>query len=48
MDDPAARKRIEDSGSVPVGGSPDAFAAEISSLYERLKKVVAERKLTIE
>jgi tripartite-type tricarboxylate transporter receptor subunit TctC len=46
--DPNVRKRIEESGAFVVASSPQQFAAEIKELYTQLKKVVAERKLTVE
>jgi len=46
--DPAVRGRIEDSGAIIIGSTPDEYAAEIKSLLGNLKTVVAERKLTME
>ena len=46
--DPAVTKKIEDSGSVVIASSPAEFGAEVKQLYEQLRKVVADRKLTIE
>ena len=48
LKDPAVRKRIEDTGSLVVGNSPEQFAAEIKAEYEVYKKVVAQQKLTLE
>jgi tripartite-type tricarboxylate transporter receptor subunit TctC len=48
IDDPAVRKRIEDSGAIIVANTPAEYAAEIKNLYAQLKTVVAERKLTLE
>ncbi|MBU6437552.1 MAG: tripartite tricarboxylate transporter substrate binding protein BugE [Betaproteobacteria bacterium] len=48
LQDPAVRKRIEDTGSLVVGNTPDEFAAQIAAEYAVYKKVVAEKKLTLE
>jgi tripartite-type tricarboxylate transporter receptor subunit TctC len=42
------RKRLEDSGIVVLASTPEEFAAEIKTMYEQAKKVVLERKLTLE
>jgi tripartite-type tricarboxylate transporter receptor subunit TctC len=46
--DPNVRKRIEDSGSVPVGNTPAQFAAEMAAEYSQLTQVVHKQKLTFE
>jgi len=48
LKDPAVRKRIEDTGSLVVGNSPEQFAAEIKAEFEVYKKVVVQQKLTLE
>jgi tripartite-type tricarboxylate transporter receptor subunit TctC len=45
--DPAVRKRIEDTGSLIVGNTPEQFAAQIKAEYEVYKNVVAKQKLTL-
>jgi len=46
--DPATRKRIEETGSLIVGNTPDEFAAQIKAEYAVYKQVVAKQKLSIE
>jgi tripartite-type tricarboxylate transporter receptor subunit TctC len=48
LEDPAVRKRIEDTGSIVVGNSPEQFAAEIKAELAVYKKVVADAKLKLE
>ena len=48
VEEPKVRQRIEDSGAFVVAGSPQEFGKEISEFYSQLKKVVIERKLTME
>lgn len=48
LQDPAVRKRIEDTGSIIVGNTPEQFAAQIKAEYEVYKKVVASAKLTLD
>ena len=48
LQDPAVRKRIEDTGSLVIGNSPEEFAKQIKEEYETYKKVVAQQKLTLE
>jgi len=48
LDDPAVKKRIEDTGSIVVGNTPEQFAAQIVAEFEVYKKVVAAQKLTLE
>jgi tripartite-type tricarboxylate transporter receptor subunit TctC len=42
------RKRIEDTGSVIVGNSPEQFAAQIKDELAVYKKVVETAKLKLE
>ena len=48
LEDPLVRQQLENAGASPVGGTPAEFAAEISEDFALFKKVVIERKLTIE
>ena len=48
LEDPAVRKRVEDSGTVIIASTPEEYASEIRALLAELKTVVAERKLTME
>ena len=48
LEDPAVRKRIEDTGSIVVGNTPEQFAAQIKAEFEVYKKVVTDSKLTLE
>ncbi|MBU3651175.1 MAG: tripartite tricarboxylate transporter substrate binding protein BugE [Limnohabitans sp.] len=48
LEDPAVRKRIEDTGSLIVANTPDQFAAQIKAEFEVYKKVVNEQKLTLD
>jgi tripartite-type tricarboxylate transporter receptor subunit TctC len=46
--DPAVKKRIEETGSLIVGNTPEQFAAQIAAEFDVYKKVVAAQKLTLE
>lgn len=48
LQDPAVRKRIEDTGSLIVAGTPEKFAQEIKAEYAAYKEVVDKQKLTME
>ena len=48
LEDPAVKKRIEETGSQIVANSPAEFAAQIAAEFEIYKKVVALQKLTLE
>lgn len=48
LQDPAVRKRIEDTGSIVIGNSPEQFAAQIKAEYEVYKKVVESAKLKLD
>ncbi len=48
LEDPAVKKRIEETGSLIVGNTPEQFAAQIAAEFEVYKKVVALQKLTLE
>jgi tripartite-type tricarboxylate transporter receptor subunit TctC len=47
-DDPAVRKRIEDTGSLLVLNTPEPFAAQIKAEYAVYKDVVTKQKLKLE
>jgi tripartite-type tricarboxylate transporter receptor subunit TctC len=48
LEDPTVKKRIEDTGSLIIGNTPEQFAAQIAAEFEVYKKVVAQQKLTLE
>ncbi|MDP2032945.1 MAG: tripartite tricarboxylate transporter substrate binding protein BugE [Polaromonas sp.] len=48
LKDPAVRKRIEDTGSIIVGNTPEQFTAQIKAEYEVYKKVVTSAGLKLE
>ena len=48
LEDPAVKKRIEETGSLIVGNSPAEFSAQIAAEFAVYKKVVAAQKLTLE
>ena len=48
LQDPAVRKRIEDTGSEIVANTPEQFAAQIKAEYEVYKKVVDSAKLKLD
>jgi len=48
LEDPAVRKRIEDTGSLVVGNTPEQFTAQIKAEYEVYKKVVDSAKLRLD
>lgn len=45
--DPAVKKRIEDTGSLVIGNTPEQFADQIKSEFEVYKQVVDQQKLTL-
>ncbi len=47
LNDPAVRKRIEDTGSLIVANTPEQFTAQIKAEFEVYKGVVAKQKLTL-
>ncbi|WP_399680639.1 tripartite tricarboxylate transporter substrate binding protein BugE [Xenophilus sp.] len=48
LEDPAVKKRIEDTGSIIVANTPEQFAAQIKAEFEIYKEVVKKQKLTLE
>ncbi len=48
LEDPAVRKRIEDTGSLIVANTPEQFGAQIKAEYDVYKKVVETAKLKLE
>ncbi len=48
LQDPAVRKRIEDTGSLVVGNTPDQFAAQMKAEFEVYKKVVDTQNLRLD
>ncbi|MEO6319186.1 MAG: tripartite tricarboxylate transporter substrate binding protein BugE [Polaromonas sp.] len=48
LEDPAVRKRIEDTGSLIVANTPEQFAAQIKAEFDVYKKVVETAKLKLD
>ena len=48
LEDPAVKKRIEETGSLIIGNTPEQFGAQIKAEYEVYKKVVDSAKLRLE
>jgi tripartite-type tricarboxylate transporter receptor subunit TctC len=48
LEDPAVRKRIEDTGSIIVANTPDQFSQQIKAEFEVYKKVVDAAKLKLD
>lgn len=48
LQDPAVRKRIEDTGSIIVGNTPEQFTAQIKAEFEVYKKVVTSAGLKLD
>jgi tripartite-type tricarboxylate transporter receptor subunit TctC len=48
LEDPAVRKRIEDTGSLVVANTPEQFSAQIAAEFDVYKKVVETQKLKLE
>ena len=48
LEDPAVRKRIEDTGSLIVANTPEQFGAQIKAEFDVYKRVVTEQKLTLD
>ena len=48
LEDPAVKKRIEDTGSIVIGNTPEQFADQIKAEFEVYKKVVNTAKLKLD
>lgn len=48
LEDPAVRKRIEDTGSLIVGNTPEQFTAQIKAEFDVYKQVVEKQKLKLD
>ncbi|MEO8152045.1 MAG: tripartite tricarboxylate transporter substrate binding protein BugE [Rhizobacter sp.] len=48
LEDPAVKKRIEDTGSLIVANTPEQFAEQIKAEFEVYKKVVVQQKLQLD
>ena len=48
LEDPAVKKRIEDTGSIVIGNTPEQFSAQIKAEFAVYKEVVVKQKLTLE
>ena len=47
LQDPAVRKRIEDTGSMIIANSPEQFAAEIKAEYDIYRDIVAKLGISL-
>lgn len=48
LEDPGVRKRIEETGSLVVGNTPEQFAAQIKAEFEIYQRVVDSAKLKLD
>jgi tripartite-type tricarboxylate transporter receptor subunit TctC len=48
LEDPGVKKRIEDTGSLLIGNTPEQFAAQIKAELEIYKTVVVKQSLKVE
>ena len=48
LEDPGVRKRIEDTGSLIVGNTPEQFALQMKAELEVYKQIVVKQKLKLE
>ncbi len=48
LEDPAVKKRIEDTGSIIIANTPEQFAAQIAAEFDVYKKVVETAKLKLD
>ena len=48
LEDPSVRKRIEDTGSIIIGNTPEQFAEQIKAEYAVYKQVVETAKLALD
>ena len=48
LEDPAVRKRIEDTGSIVIANTPEQFASQIKAEFDVYKNVVDTQKLRLD
>jgi tripartite-type tricarboxylate transporter receptor subunit TctC len=48
LEDPAVRKRIEDTGAIVIGNTPGQFAEQMAAELAVYKKMVVEQKLNLD
>jgi len=48
LEDPSVRKRIEDTGSIIIGNTPEQFAEQMKAEYAVYKQVVDTAKLKLD
>jgi tripartite-type tricarboxylate transporter receptor subunit TctC len=48
LEDPSVKKRIEDTGSLVIGNTPEQFAAQMKAELQVYKDVVKKQKLTLQ
>ncbi len=48
LEDPAVKKRIEETGSIVIGNTPEQFAEQIKAEFAVYKDVVVKQKLALE
>ena len=48
LEDPAVRRRIEDTGSIVIANTPEQFAAQIKAEFDVYKNVVDTQKLRLD
>jgi tripartite-type tricarboxylate transporter receptor subunit TctC len=48
LEDPGVKKRIEETGSLLIGNTPEQFAAQIKAELEVYKTVVVKQGLKVE
>ena len=47
LEDPGVKKRIEDTGSLIIGNTPEQFAQQIKDEFAVYQQVVAKQKLSL-
>jgi tripartite-type tricarboxylate transporter receptor subunit TctC len=48
LEDPGVRKRIEETGSIVIGNTPEQFASQIKAEFDVYKQVVEKQKLKLD